>query len=329
MAKNYKLSPAIQEFILKQKTDNPKLSCRIMALLVKNTFQVNLSKSLINNVIKQGNLSSPVGRRKVKEAVIPPREEALPQVEAPTPPKEVILPPTPVVEVAKPKEEAVFTPKTAIKFEGIKPIKQEADFMENCGFFFLKAADLKLDFTLSLAEALSSYSPNLSKESHQKIIEALIYGPYFKDQKNLWLLIGAEVPQETLREYSEQLIMVPFLQLKESAEKVGINRKFNEINGLWQESLLRLNSYIVHFFPPEYQFLDLPAMRNRFYSLPGRLERKTNLLIIQLFYPNGFFWLNDIIWQEGFSYAANKVNDTGILTPEKEQIWVSPQVKFP
>jgi len=326
MSKNYKLRPEIEKFVIEQKKSNPKLSCRVMALLIKNSFQVELSKSLINNVIKRGNLSSPVGRRRVKEPEISPKTEILPQIEIVAAPKEVFSSSEVII---KPPEEAIVTPKPATKFDLIKLVRQEADFMENCGFFFLKAADLKLGFTHSLAEALSVYFTGLAKESHQKIIEALIYGPYFKDKKSLWLLLGAEVPEAALSQYSEQLIMVPFLQLKESAEKTGINRKFNEINGLWQESLLRLNSYIVHFFPPEFQFMDFLAMRDRFYCLPGKLERKSSLLIIQLFFPREFFWLNDIIWQEGFFYAANRVNDAGILTPEKEQIRVNPQVKFP
>ena len=200
--------------------------------------------------------------------------------------------------------------------------------MENGGFFFLKAADIMLGFISNLTEVLSGYFPGLSKQAHHRIIEALIYSPFFKDKKSLWLLIGGGVSAESLTQYTQQFTQLPFAQLKESVESLGINHKFNEINKLWQMSLLRLSSYIVHFFPSEYQFLDFLAMQERFYSLPARLERKGNLLIIQLFYPSSFFWVNDIIWQEGFSYAANKVNDAKILTQENEQIWITPQVEF-
>jgi hypothetical protein len=287
MTKYCKLNEEIKQFIIQQKKTNPKLSCRGLTSLIKERFQVNLSKSLINNVIKQSNLSSPVGRRRTKEAIV----------------------------LKKPAERQI--------------IRQEAEFMENGGFFFLKAADLKLGLTSQLAEVLSGYSPDLSKESHQAITEALIYSPLFKNKESLWLLIGKEVPQENLTQYSQQLIQVPFQELKGLVAKLGINHNLNEINGLWHKCLLRLNSYIVHFFPPEYQFLDFLAMQERFYCLPARLERKGGLRIIQLFYPKGFFWLNDIIWQEGFSYAANRVNEAKIFTPEKEQIWISPQVQFP
>lgn len=286
MAKYCKLNEEIKQFIIQQKKANPKLSCRGMISLIQEHFQVNLSKSLINNVIKENSLSSPVGRRRIKEPVI----------------------------LKKPAETQIT--------------RQEVEIMENGGFFFLKAADFKLGLTLHLTDALGSYFPGLSKESHQAITEALIYSPLFKNKKSLWLLIGREVPEESLTQYSQHLIQVPFLQLKESVAKLGINHNFNEIKELYQKCLLRLNSYIVHFFPPEYQFLDFVAMQERFYGLPARLERKGSLLIIQLFYPAGFFWLNDIIWQEGFSYAANRVNEAKIITPDNEQVWISPQVQF-
>ncbi len=286
MAKYCKLNEEIKQFIIQQKKTNPKLSCRNLTYLIKDRFQVNLSKSLINNVIKQSNLSSPVGRRRVKEAIA----------------------------LKKPPETQITG--------------QQVEFMENGGLFFLKVADLKLGLTSHLVEILSGYFPGLAKESHQAITEALIYYPLFKNKKSLWLLTGREVPEESLTQYSQHLIQVPFLQLKESVTKFGINHNFNEINEVYQKFLLRLNAYIMHFFPPEYQFLDLLAMQERFYCLPARLERKGDLLIIQLFCPNGFFWLKDIIWQEGFCFAANRVNEAKIITPDNEQIWISPQVQF-
>jgi len=291
MAKYYKLSEEIKQFIIQEKKANPRVSCRGMTSLIKERLQVNISKSLINSVIKESNLSSPVGRRRVREALVS---------------KEV---------VRGPSEAGVAWP--------------ESFFMENGGFFFLKAADLKLGLTSQFAELLSGHFPSLSKESHRTIIEALIYTPFFREKKSLWLLINREVLEGSIAEYTQQLNQVPFIELKELAAKAGINVNINNINELWQESLLRLNSYIVHFFTPEYQFLDYSAMQERFYCLPGRLERKGGLLIIQLIYPSSFFWLNDIIWQEGFSCAANKINDAKILTLENEQIWINPQVQFP
>jgi len=286
MAKYYKLNAEIKQFIVEQKRVNPKLSCRGLSALIKEHFQVNISKSLINNVIKQSNLSSPVGRRRIKE----------------------------VIALKEPQEAQILKP--------------EPEFMENGGFFFLKAADLKLGLTSRVAEALSGYFPNLTKESHQEIIEALIYQPFFQQKKSLWLLVGREVAEESLTGYSQELLQVPFLKIKESVAKLSLDTNFNEIKDLWQKCLLRLNAYAVHFFPPEYQFLDFLAMQERFYGLPARIETKTGLLIIQLFLPKGFFGMNDMVWQEGFSYAVKRINEAKIFTLQKAQIWISPQVEF-
>jgi len=70
MANPYKLKPEIKQFIIEQKRTNPGLSCRSLIPLIREHFQINLSKSLINNVIKQNNLSGPVGRRRIKEPII-------------------------------------------------------------------------------------------------------------------------------------------------------------------------------------------------------------------------------------------------------------------
>lgn len=67
----YKLNPEISNFILKEKRAKPILSCRKLAELVTNKFQVKISKSQINNLIKKTGLSSRRGRtRKPKRGVI-------------------------------------------------------------------------------------------------------------------------------------------------------------------------------------------------------------------------------------------------------------------
>lgn len=286
MAKNYKLSQEIKGFIIAQKKTDQKLSCRALTGLIKEHFQVNISKSLINNVIKESNLSSPVGRRGERQliAVKPPYE--------------------------------------------LKISRKDVEFMENGGFFFLKAADIKLGLTYHLSEILSGYYPDIPKHLHQRIIQTLMYSPFFKNKMSLWLFIGSEVPDESMARYSQQFIKAPFDSLKGSLESLGITHNISDINNLCKEALFRLNSYILHFFPPEYQFLDFLSMQKRFYSLPARLEKKGNLLVIQLFYPPDFLWMNDIIWQEGFLAAANKLNEAKIITPENEQIWIIPQVEL-
>ncbi|MFH1678860.1 MAG: hypothetical protein ABH914_04505, partial [Candidatus Omnitrophota bacterium] len=121
---------------------NPGISCRGLVPLIKEQFQVELSKSLISNVIKQNNLSSPVGRggQKIK-----------------------------------------------------KTVKEEGEFIENGGFFFLKAAELKLSLISRLAENLLILFPDFSLSGIEELIQVSIFTPFFKNKENLWLITGKEV----------------------------------------------------------------------------------------------------------------------------------------
>lgn len=59
----YKLKKEIIDFIVGEKQANPGISCRKLSDLIREKFQAEVSKSSVNAVIKQANLSSPVGRR--------------------------------------------------------------------------------------------------------------------------------------------------------------------------------------------------------------------------------------------------------------------------
>jgi hypothetical protein len=71
MGVTYKLKPEVKEFILEQKKLNPALGCRSLTALVENKFQVKLSKSSINAIIKGAGMSMPVGRRMKKTKFVP------------------------------------------------------------------------------------------------------------------------------------------------------------------------------------------------------------------------------------------------------------------
>lgn len=72
----YKLKTEIKNFILEQKKNQLALSCRKLATLVQEKFQIKLSKSSINSIIKEAGLSMPVGRQRKKRKrllEIPPK----------------------------------------------------------------------------------------------------------------------------------------------------------------------------------------------------------------------------------------------------------------
>ena len=59
----YKLQPRISDFIKEIKLEKPELSCRGLSSLIQERFQVKVSKSSVNSVIKGTGLSMPIGRR--------------------------------------------------------------------------------------------------------------------------------------------------------------------------------------------------------------------------------------------------------------------------
>lgn len=61
-----KISHEIESYIIQRKKKNPDLSCRSLTLDARSKFNIYLSKSSINRIIKAGELSSPVGRRVTK-----------------------------------------------------------------------------------------------------------------------------------------------------------------------------------------------------------------------------------------------------------------------
>lgn len=59
----YKLNPDVTDFILSTRKNNPRLGCRAIADLVEKKYKTHISKSSVNDVLKSGGLSMPVGRR--------------------------------------------------------------------------------------------------------------------------------------------------------------------------------------------------------------------------------------------------------------------------
>jgi len=58
----HKFSQEVVDFVLQQKKDNSYLGCRRLADLTTEKFQIKVSKSSVNNILKLAELSNPVGR---------------------------------------------------------------------------------------------------------------------------------------------------------------------------------------------------------------------------------------------------------------------------
>lgn len=60
----HKLEPEIIDFIINKKNGESALSCRQISALVLDKFQIEVSKSSVNTIIKNAGMSMPVGRRR-------------------------------------------------------------------------------------------------------------------------------------------------------------------------------------------------------------------------------------------------------------------------
>lgn len=63
----HKLRPEVLNFILENKQKDPTLSCRTLTSLIFDKLQIKVSKSSINSIFKENNLSLPIGRRQKKK----------------------------------------------------------------------------------------------------------------------------------------------------------------------------------------------------------------------------------------------------------------------
>ncbi|HLD82480.1 MAG TPA: hypothetical protein VI976_00835 [Candidatus Omnitrophota bacterium] len=233
----YKIKPEVKDFIIGQKKEKPKLGCRRIIALVEEKFQVKMSKSSINAIIKEAGLSAPVIRKEQSLLPIPIQPQIEKSIEKPIqkPIEKLVEKPTeepvqkPVEQpVQKPVEQPVAVEKvipapTPLVEEPVKRALREAPPIEialemplerECsGAILLKAADYLLGGSEQILEAikirLSQPVVNLKAK-----VEGLIYMPLFelsqeanenKDFFGLWSLLDKELIVYALTSYLNEL----------------------------------------------------------------------------------------------------------------------------
>ena len=123
----HKLKEEVVHYIVDQKKNNPSLSCRAITRMVNERFQLHVSKSSVNTIIKNAQMSSAVGRRsssqgKEKKFQIPSqkKKQLLEQV---IQAKEAI---EPALEKPPSKQIPKMSPKAEpVSFPEAKPILQK------------------------------------------------------------------------------------------------------------------------------------------------------------------------------------------------------------
>ncbi len=207
----YKLKNNVVEFIVGQKKTNESFSCRGLTGIIKEKFQIDISKSSINNVLKQENLSSPVGRRpkpgsKPKIFRIPKNKKEQLFIDAPLMANPVIFLEQKPQEIASPvsQEEpgVIVTPEnTGVPLNpaqtedsskavwepdpdfftdtpGVILPGENKEIWDGMGCFFLKAAEWDLANSSILGHFIRQHSAVIA-EDHDKIAGTILYHELF------------------------------------------------------------------------------------------------------------------------------------------------------
>jgi hypothetical protein len=215
----YKLRPEIKNYILEQKKTNPILSCRGLTNLIESNFQIKVSKSTINSIIKAAGLSLPVGRRQKKKRkrlqvpVLPILET---KTETPIPSPEIK--PEELVKPAAPEQAAspVESPKPAVEKQvpsSVEPKPEppvepqiEVPSETLCsGAILLRAVDYLIEGTSNITLAIKN---SLNREEIDLFpkTESLIYLPLFeKNLSQLCTLTDKQLSMESILSYLNEL----------------------------------------------------------------------------------------------------------------------------
>jgi len=209
----YKLKPELINFILEKKKTESRLSCRQFVALIWDKFQVKVSKSSINSLIKEAGLSMPVGRRRKKRrqrpdlavpkppllteapAETPSPPLLLPAEETPEIPTQAVTPPAAQVPVETPAEEVLLTPKV--------PEAEPSWEGESTGAILLKVADCLVRGAYYISEAIRSragyHAADLLAKTEALLYSLLVQGPALNS------LIGQSFTSEEISLYSNKL----------------------------------------------------------------------------------------------------------------------------
>lgn len=180
----HKLKSEIVDFILQKKQENPSLSCRSLAAIVQDAFEQKVSKSSINNVLKDASLSSPVGRRwQSKKSKIKTAKKKF--------------------ELPVQKKQEIFSDVSQhCILSDLNQDEGEGEIIDGVGCIFLKAAEWELSRQPILEGTLKEYCPG---GNEQKIVSVAALLGFLKafhiesleglsryEGKGLWKLNGIE-----------------------------------------------------------------------------------------------------------------------------------------
>jgi hypothetical protein len=184
----HKLKPEIIQFVIQQKTDDPSLSCRALAERANQHFETLLSKSSINNILKQAELSSPVGRRMRSGRPAKAPDAASKKF-----------------RLSESKKKEIFPdPSAHLILEDLNQERPDEGLVDGLGNIFLKAAEWEISQQPILEPLLQEGCPDKEKEKIQDAASILCFLKSFQiesfeglsryEGKGLWELNNIKKP---------------------------------------------------------------------------------------------------------------------------------------
>lgn len=186
----YKIKPEVINFILEEKKANPIISCRGITSLVEQKFQLKVSKSSINSIIKKEGLSLSVGRRQRKRRRKTAISSQLPElpVTNPEPPSVPLITLQHIVQQPVTQEQNL-PPVIASELAIPLPISlvevsevEEPQEIEYTGAILLNATDYLLGGSYYFSDAIKTRLIRQDDDLAAKT-EALVCMPIFEGDK--------------------------------------------------------------------------------------------------------------------------------------------------
>jgi len=253
----YKLTPEIVAFILQQKKLRPEVSCRQLAGIVKLNYNLTISKSSINKVLKNSRLSNPVGR--------PPEDsiDSEQKFKLPDHRKIHFIPEgkqdRPLLSDSKRKatsDKILPAPPAPVPVATQIIIEPERDIM-GIGAIFLKAAEWSISEGPLLADFIRRQLKADSLADIDTIADILLYSSIY----------GIKQIDEFVQYKSKGLWLLHGLQ-----ESIGKQILYDTVNGISDSKRLALDLS-----------LELPALFTKISYIKIILEDEEEILVDPLF----------------------------------------------
>ncbi|HSV42975.1 MAG TPA: helix-turn-helix domain-containing protein [Candidatus Bathyarchaeia archaeon] len=184
MGVTHKLTQEIITFIVEYKAQHPNVGCRSLAVIVSEQFHKKISKSSINAVLKEKDLSSPVGRPGISDS------------------EQLIF--SKKFRLSADKKKELFS--DASKQYILSDIKEvgENHLAKAMGNIFLKGADWELSSKPMLEDLMVEYSQGVDKKKVKDVAAVLPFLKHFHIEsfeglanytgKELWTINNVSSP---------------------------------------------------------------------------------------------------------------------------------------